>query len=116
MRKFCGEKKGCRPLMLTLRVSGERDQLQAFMKHFSTQPYYKIMLDEHIGTATKEEEMTTQFEFLVTKQKPSFRKSVSVTLSTVEGKDIVIDLLDGQVVQVDDNVTCVFGKNFDIFA
>lgn len=102
--------------MLTLRVSGKKDQLQAFMKHFSTQPYYKIMLDEHCGTATMEDEMTANFEFLVPKLKPSIRKTTKVTLSTTEGKQIVIDLLDGQIVQVDEKVTCIYGKNFDIFS
>lgn len=98
--------------MLTLRVSGKKDQLRAFMKHFSSQPYYKIMLEEALDT----EEMTTKFEFISSLLKPTIRKSLTVTLKTQEGKDISIDLLDGQVIQVDENTTCVYGKNYDIFA
>jgi hypothetical protein len=102
--------------MLTLRVSGKKDQLQAFMKHFSAQPYYKIMLDEQLRTVSVEEEMTTQFEFISSLLKPRIRKSLTVTLSTTTGEEINIDLLDGQVIQVDDDVTCIYGKNYDIFA
>lgn len=102
--------------MLTLRVSGERDQLQAFMKHFSAQPYYKIIIDTPIGSVSKEEEMTTQFEFVSSALKPTIRKSLTVTLSTTDGKEISIDLLDGQVVQVDEQTTCIYGSNYDIFA
>jgi threonine synthase len=102
--------------MLTLRVSGKKDQLQAFMKHFSAQPYYKIMLDEELEMVSVEEEMTTHFEFVSSLLKPKIRKTLIVTLTTNEGKEINIDLLDGQVIQVDDNTTCIYGKNYDIFA
>jgi hypothetical protein len=102
--------------MLTLRVSGKKDQLQAFMNHFSAQPYYKIMLDEELEMVSVEDEMTTQFEFVSSLLKPKIRKTLTVTLTTNEGKEINIDLLDGQVIQVDDNTTCIYGKNYDIFA
>lgn len=102
--------------MLTLRVSGKKDQLQAFMKHFSAQPYYKIMLDSELGSISVEDEMTTQFEFLSSLLKPKIRKALTVTLATTDGKEINIDLLDGQVIQVDDETTCIYGKNYDIFA
>jgi hypothetical protein len=102
--------------MLTLRVSGKKDQLQAFMKHFSSQPYYKIMLDENLETVSVEDEMTTRFEFNSSLLKPKIRTSLTVKLSTTTGKEISIDLLDGQVIQVDDDTTCIYGKNYDIFS
>jgi hypothetical protein len=56
--------------------------------------------------------MTTQFS-VYSMLKPSIRKSLTVTLTTTDGKEIAIDLLDGKVVHVDGEVTYVHGKTYD---
>lgn len=98
--------------MLTFQVKGPNEEVKAFLKHFEMQPYYQIMQNE-------EEELesnTIQFRFLQTLLKPSLRQSFWVELTTLDQEKVRIHLLDGDVVNMGNGCTLIYGKNYDIFA
>ncbi|MBA4494608.1 hypothetical protein ACFO25_12780 [Paenactinomyces guangxiensis] len=99
--------------MLKLCVVGNPNELDHFMNDFKSQPQYDV------NQESKEYDICNQEELRVMANvdfKPKVRKSMTVKLQTKEGKELEISLLDGIVVQLDDSVTYVSGRVFDIFA
>lgn len=98
--------------MLKLCVTGEPSELYHFMNDLKTQPRYNVKL------ATKEPDKENDHESKVLVNVdliPEVSKPLTVKLQTESGQELVINLLDGMVVELDEGVTYISGKVFDIF-
>lgn len=97
--------------MLKMCVTGDPTVMYHFMKDFESQPQYGVKLD-----AKEYDPEANRWRFtLDVDYKPKVRKPVQVKLVTLSGKEIELNLLDGVVVELDEGVTYVSGKVFDVF-
>ncbi|TCS94671.1 DUF3970 family protein [Hazenella coriacea] len=99
--------------MLKIRVMGKADLLNHFMSDFKSHPQYQIKLESKSYPCTPNNEgmVFANFEF-----KPRHRRSLTVTLFTTNNKELELNLLDGQAVEIDQGVTFINGKVLDIFS
>ena len=102
--------------MLNLHISGPTDELKRFLNHFQSQSCHHISAPIHIEADTDQTQKATfSFEFLHSLLKPSLWKGFWVELYTEDQEQIRIHLLDGDVVNMGNGCTLIYGKNYDIF-
>ncbi|MBA4496508.1 hypothetical protein ACFO25_03995 [Paenactinomyces guangxiensis] len=82
------------------------------MNDLQSQPQYGVQLESKrcLLPGFQEKEITAYVNYV-----PKERKPMTVTLKTPEGKDVQINLLDGVTVELDQGITYISGKVFDIF-
>lgn len=99
--------------MLKLRVMGKADLLNHFMSDFKSQPQYQIKLESKSFSCPPNNEgmVLASFEF-----KPRHRRALTVTLYTTDHKELELNLLDGKAIEMDQGITYINGKVFDIFS
>jgi hypothetical protein len=102
--------------MLKLSVSGFSHELQAFVKHFTTQPYYKIKTERNRSSKGFAGKMKSVIEFTTSLLKPSIRRTTAIELTLPDAKQIKFDLLDCKVERSSTKVTKVSGLHYDIFS
>lgn len=94
--------------LLTVTVTGKDDELEHFLKELGT----------HFPFETIQQEVFPEKELAQTTVQIELHRKVctQVTLTLEEGPEIVMDLLDCKIVTLDDGITIVHGKNYDIFS
>lgn len=102
--------------MLKICVNGPEEELKMFLKHFQAQSCHQLSEPIDIDSTDNQHEANFSFQFLHHLLKPSLRKGFWVELCTEEQERIRIHLLDGDVVNMGNGCTLIYGKNYDIFA
>lgn len=97
--------------MFKLYASGDSDQLSIFLTDLKSNPRYDVALEakEHYDKEQSRGKMVMNVDV----------KSVAITtviLETKNGIDVEINLLHGVIVELDDGITNISGKVFDVFA
>jgi hypothetical protein len=98
--------------MLQISVTGNAHEIQRFMNHFKLQPHYKILPDSerYINLEDEKIQVLAAFQF-----RPKERKSMLVQITTSSGSKVEFTLLDGKIIEMENGVTYVHGKYYDIF-
>ncbi|MBA4496396.1 hypothetical protein ACFO25_00610 [Paenactinomyces guangxiensis] len=98
--------------MLKVSVKGDPHEIYHFMNDLQSQPQYGVQLEakRYLLPGFNEKEITAYVNYV-----PKERKPMTVTLKTLEGKEVQINLLDGVAVELDQGITYISGKVFDIF-
>ncbi|TCS93487.1 hypothetical protein [Hazenella coriacea] len=94
--------------MLTVTVTGKDDELQHFINE----------LGAHFPFQTLQEEVLTEQGLVQTTIQLELHRKVctQVKLALAGGPEVVMDLLDCKVVTLEDGVTLIHGRNYDIFS
>lgn len=94
--------------MLTVTVTGKDDELKQFFKE----------LGAYFPFQTIQQEVFPDQELVQTTIQIELHRKVctKVKLALEDGPEIVMDLLDCKVVTLEDGITIVHGKNYDIFS
>jgi hypothetical protein len=98
--------------MLQLSVTGNAHEIHQFMNHFKLQPHYKIQpnSERYINQDDEQVQVQATFQF-----RPKERKSMLVQIITSSGSKIEFTLLDGKIIEMENGVTYIHGKYYDIF-
>ncbi|SEN07498.1 hypothetical protein [Lihuaxuella thermophila] len=98
--------------MLKLCVTGEPSELYHFMNDLKTQPRYNVRLVSNVHDQEDDQETKVLVNVDLI---PEISKPLTVKLESANGQELVINLLDGMVVELDEGVTYISGKVFDVF-
>lgn len=98
--------------MLKLRVMGDPGEVSQFINDFKSQPQYEIYAESKRYDISNNNEAIIFANFGFT---PQERKSITLKLLTADHQEIEMNLLDGQVVEMDGGITFIRGKVYDIF-
>jgi hypothetical protein len=98
--------------MLKLLISGKPSELHPFLFDLATQPQYHMQLHtiEQSPSPTGEAKVEAQLQFV-----PTHRNPLQITLITNTGEEIHIHFVDGHMVKMDETITFISGKVYDIF-
>ncbi|SHE95269.1 hypothetical protein SAMN05444392_105103 [Seinonella peptonophila] len=102
--------------MLNLSIAGPKEERKRFLDHFRVQPYYQLLSPDGDYELKEDAATVVQFEFQHQVLKPSLRKSFWVELVTEDQEKLRIHLLDGNVINMGNGNTIIYGKNYDIFS
>jgi hypothetical protein len=100
--------------LLRLRVDGKCESVNHFMQDLKAQPQYQL----HSVSGLTEEDHRNNNDVTVIcylDDHPARRKVSHLNLMTSGGKEVKIELLDCQIVDMGNGVTYIRGKVFDIF-
>ncbi|SEN26546.1 hypothetical protein [Lihuaxuella thermophila] len=100
--------------MLRLRVDGKCESVNHFMQDLKAQPQYQLLSESRL---TEEDHRNNADVTVICylDDKPTQRKVCNLSLSTSSGREVKIEMLDCQIVEMGDGVTYIRGKVFDIF-
>ncbi|MDQ0416098.1 uncharacterized protein Smg (DUF494 family) [Croceifilum oryzae] len=102
--------------MLQLNISGQSPEIQAFVSYLKEQALFDVQKEEMVHEAVDSTDTEIiKLDVATNLLKPTVRKMVIVKLTTVQGKEFDIALLDSMSFKSGD-LTIVRGKNYDIFA
>ncbi len=98
--------------MLKLCVTGEPSEFYHFMNDLKTRPRYNVKMatKEQCEENNPESRVLVNVDFI-----PEVSKPLTVKLEAANGQELVINLLDAMVIELDEGVTYISGKVFDIF-
>ncbi|SEN74731.1 hypothetical protein [Lihuaxuella thermophila] len=99
--------------MLKLQIEGQPNQVKSFLQDIGQRPQIELIHQEvHNGGMTGQVDVSVSCYI---KYLPD-RRLRMLQITTMEGGEIRIPLLDVTQVEIDEGVQVVFGKYFDIFS
>lgn len=94
--------------MLKLEVSGAKRKVESFIDSLRSNPQYNI---SSISKKNDTYDVTCQLEY-----NPFHKRVSTVDIVGTNGETVKIDLLDCMIVEVEEGITYISGKSYDIFS
>jgi len=94
--------------MLRLHIEGEEQQVQPFLFDLKQHPNMDL-IEKEVAEAKEEVKVKC-----MVKHEPNRRMKV-VALNTVDGKLLQIPVMDAILVKLEEKITLIAGRSFDIF-
>ncbi|WP_044640784.1 hypothetical protein [Risungbinella massiliensis] len=99
--------------MIKVLVEGQQNQVENFVRCFEYLRQYHIFYRSYL-TNKKNTVDDVRLDLFVVNSNPK-KRVTEVEMTTKEGKQIRIELLDARVVKMSEVLTIVYGKHYDIF-
>ncbi len=95
--------------MIKLSLIGNPKECYHFLNDLKSQRQYQVELESKEYDAVSYQKILLNIDV-----KPKERKPLMVRLNTETGEQIVLNLIDGVVMQLEEGITYVTGKVFDV--
>lgn len=96
---------------MKLSLIGNPKECYHFLNDLKSQRQYQVELESKEYDASSYQKIMLKVDM-----KSKDRKPLMVRLNTESGEQIVLNLLDGVVMQLEEGITYVTGKVFDVLA
>jgi hypothetical protein len=104
-------------MALKLIVEGCKDKVRDFVDFLKISPHWRLYSGSKLSLGKEEMRIDYYFDKRLQNNLSLTDKPISkLTLHSKDGKKIEITLLDAQVVEIEEGITYIYGKNYDVYA